>query len=225
MDSSTSQPTYFAPPFSSGPLGDGTGAPQGSTSHLSYQHQAYSEMLGLAQSQFMPPGEAAPGQTPGPINPYGSFALPASRTTPVAGPSSFPHLEQPYGTPFDFGSAFDFSFSPGPSGSTPGPEMASAVAQPTSSATVRPVNSPKSELRPIRKDESPDEYFQSADVLRAIAQQGERHQQAMQLIGYHLNNFRANPSYHLPPSLVPTTLQRTIPHGAHLILSLDRSAD
>jgi hypothetical protein len=215
MDSSSSQQPYFAPPFNSGPLGDATGAPQATTSHLSYQHQAYSEMLGLAQSQFMPSGEAAAGQPPGSMNPYGQFTVPGSTPTPVAGPSTagFPNLEQPYGTPFDFSSAFDFSFSPGPSG-TPAPGVATAAAQPTASATVQSVDSPDGNLRQIRKDESPEEYFESADVRASIAQQGERQQQAMQLIGYHLSNFRANPSYHLPPSLVPTTLQRTIPHGA-----------
>ncbi|KAL7409012.1 hypothetical protein BDY24DRAFT_404702 [Mrakia frigida] len=38
----------------------------------------------------------------------------------------------------------------------------------------------------------------------------------MQLIAYHLTNYRQNPAYHLPPSLVPTMLQRTVPHD-HLI--------
>jgi hypothetical protein len=36
--------------------------------------------------------------------------------------------------------------------------------------------------------------------------------QAIQLISYHLKNRRENANYHLPPSLQPTTLQRTIPH-------------
>lgn len=162
------------------------------TSHLSYQHQAYSEMLGLAaHSQLLPPGEAASGQPPMNI-PYGPFATPASVQTPVAGPSTstsgYPNLEQPYGTPFDFGAAFDFSFSPAPSG-TPAPAAVAAAAreaQPTASASVQSVDSPDNQLRPIRKDESPEEYFESADVRASIAQQGERQQQAMQLIGYHL---------------------------------------
>jgi hypothetical protein len=37
--------------------------------------------------------------------------------------------------------------------------------------------------------------------------------QAIQLISYHLKNRRENPNYHLPPSLQPTTFQRTVPHG------------
>ncbi|EIM21832.1 hypothetical protein WALSEDRAFT_60263 [Wallemia mellicola CBS 633.66] len=36
--------------------------------------------------------------------------------------------------------------------------------------------------------------------------------QAAQLIEYNLNNFRADQSYHLPPSLKPTITQRTVPH-------------
>lgn len=40
----------------------------------------------------------------------------------------------------------------------------------------------------------------------------------LQLIHYHLSNARANPSYHLPPSLIPTHLQRTIPHGPFFLL-------
>ncbi|CDZ98032.1 Protein of unknown function DUF3425 [Phaffia rhodozyma] len=44
------------------------------------------------------------------------------------------------------------------------------------------------------------------------AKQGD----ALALIGYHLTNYRKNPSYHLPPSLVPTYLQQTVPHS-HMI--------
>lgn len=36
--------------------------------------------------------------------------------------------------------------------------------------------------------------------------------QAAQLIEYNLNNFRADQSYHLPPSLKPSLTQRTVPH-------------
>ncbi|TIA92541.1 hypothetical protein E3P99_00570 [Wallemia hederae] len=38
--------------------------------------------------------------------------------------------------------------------------------------------------------------------------------QAAQLIEYNLNNFRADQSYHLPPSLKPTLTQRTVPHDS-----------
>ncbi|KIR69539.1 hypothetical protein I314_00651 [Cryptococcus bacillisporus CA1873] len=40
----------------------------------------------------------------------------------------------------------------------------------------------------------------------------DRKLEAMQLITYHLNNFRMNHEYHLPPSLRPTVVQRTVPH-------------
>lgn len=40
----------------------------------------------------------------------------------------------------------------------------------------------------------------------------ERKTEALQLITYHLNNFRINHEYKLPPSLMPTTVQRTMPH-------------
>ncbi|WVQ74528.1 hypothetical protein IAR50_004129 [Cryptococcus sp. DSM 104548] len=40
----------------------------------------------------------------------------------------------------------------------------------------------------------------------------DRKLEAMQLITYHLNNFRMNHEYHLPPSLRPTVIQRTVPH-------------
>ncbi|ORY29518.1 hypothetical protein BCR39DRAFT_531931 [Naematelia encephala] len=40
----------------------------------------------------------------------------------------------------------------------------------------------------------------------------ERKTEALQLITYHLNNFRVNHSYSLPLSLRPTRVQRTIPH-------------
>ncbi|KAK4687397.1 hypothetical protein P7C73_g2728, partial [Tremellales sp. Uapishka_1] len=42
--------------------------------------------------------------------------------------------------------------------------------------------------------------------------QDDRKMEALQMIAYHLNNFRLNHSYHLPISLRPTALQRTIPH-------------
>ncbi|EOR00752.1 hypothetical protein E3P77_00879 [Wallemia ichthyophaga] len=38
--------------------------------------------------------------------------------------------------------------------------------------------------------------------------------QAAQLIEYNLNNFRADQSYHLPPSLKPSLIQRTVPHDS-----------
>ncbi|WVQ78739.1 hypothetical protein IAT38_000826 [Cryptococcus sp. DSM 104549] len=40
----------------------------------------------------------------------------------------------------------------------------------------------------------------------------DRKLEAMQLITYHLNNFRLNHDYHLPPSLRPTVVQRTVDH-------------
>lgn len=40
----------------------------------------------------------------------------------------------------------------------------------------------------------------------------ERKTEALQLITYHLNNFRINHEYKLPLSLMPTTVQRTMPH-------------
>lgn len=36
--------------------------------------------------------------------------------------------------------------------------------------------------------------------------------QAIQLISYHMGNKRSNPSYHLPPALNATVLQKSIPH-------------
>ncbi|WWC87758.1 uncharacterized protein L201_002650 [Kwoniella dendrophila CBS 6074] len=53
------------------------------------------------------------------------------------------------------------------------------------------------------------------DELMRIIEEGDpadRKMETMQLITYHLNNFRANHDYHLPPSLRPTVVQRTIPH-------------
>lgn len=41
-------------------------------------------------------------------------------------------------------------------------------------------------------------------------------QQANQCLSYRLTSFRQNPNYHLPPSLAPTRIQRTIAHE-HLI--------
>jgi len=39
-----------------------------------------------------------------------------------------------------------------------------------------------------------------------------RKNEAGRLFRYHLDNFRRNPAYHLPRSLNPTLVQRTIPH-------------
>nr|XP_019004725.1 uncharacterized protein I203_02849 [Kwoniella mangroviensis CBS 8507]OCF68186.1 hypothetical protein I203_02849 [Kwoniella mangroviensis CBS 8507] len=53
------------------------------------------------------------------------------------------------------------------------------------------------------------------DQLMRIIEEGDpsdRKMETMQLITYHLNNFRMNHEYHLPPSLRPTVVQRTIPH-------------
>ncbi|WWD16612.1 hypothetical protein CI109_101040 [Kwoniella shandongensis] len=53
------------------------------------------------------------------------------------------------------------------------------------------------------------------DQLMKTIEQGDRSDrkmEAMQLITYHLNNFRVNHEYHLPPSLRPTVIQRTVPH-------------
>ncbi|WWC68743.1 uncharacterized protein I206_102677 [Kwoniella pini CBS 10737] len=53
------------------------------------------------------------------------------------------------------------------------------------------------------------------DQLMRIIEEGDpadRKMETMQLITYHLNNFRKNHEYHLPPSLRPTVVQRTIPH-------------
>ncbi|WVR03908.1 hypothetical protein IAU60_000907 [Kwoniella sp. DSM 27419] len=44
------------------------------------------------------------------------------------------------------------------------------------------------------------------------ADPADRKMETMQLITYHLNNFRMNHEYHLPPSLRPTAVQRTVPH-------------
>ncbi|KAK8861477.1 hypothetical protein IAR55_002298 [Kwoniella newhampshirensis] len=55
---------------------------------------------------------------------------------------------------------------------------------------------------------------QQAQLMKTIEQgdRGDRKMEAMQLITYHLNNFRLNHEYHLPPSLRPTVVQRTVPH-------------
>ncbi|WVF67121.1 hypothetical protein IAT40_001866 [Kwoniella sp. CBS 6097] len=53
------------------------------------------------------------------------------------------------------------------------------------------------------------------DQLMKMIEEGDpsdRKMEAMQLITYHLNNFRLNPDYHLPPALRPTIVQRTVPH-------------
>ncbi|WVW80021.1 hypothetical protein I302_101994 [Kwoniella bestiolae CBS 10118] len=53
------------------------------------------------------------------------------------------------------------------------------------------------------------------DQLMRMIEEGDpadRKMETMQLITYHLNNFRMNHEYHLPPSLRPTVVQRTIPH-------------
>ncbi|OCF30477.1 hypothetical protein I316_07859 [Kwoniella heveanensis BCC8398] len=53
------------------------------------------------------------------------------------------------------------------------------------------------------------------DQLMRMIEEGDpsdRKMEAMQLITYHLNNFRLNPDYHLPPALRPTVVQRTVPH-------------
>jgi hypothetical protein len=44
--------------------------------------------------------------------------------------------------------------------------------------------------------------------------------QAVQLIGYHLSNRRANPTYPLPPALLPTQLQASVPHGVPRVRAL-----
>ncbi|WVQ64790.1 uncharacterized protein L199_002959 [Kwoniella botswanensis] len=55
---------------------------------------------------------------------------------------------------------------------------------------------------------------QQDQLMRLIAEgdPADRKMETMQLITYHLNNFRMNHEYHLPPSLRPTVVQRTIPH-------------
>nr|ODO02477.1 hypothetical protein L204_01213 [Cryptococcus depauperatus CBS 7855] len=52
------------------------------------------------------------------------------------------------------------------------------------------------------------------ELFQAIKENNtsDRKMEAMQLIAYHLNNFRMNNEYHLPPSLCPTVIQRTVPH-------------
>ncbi|WVQ94504.1 hypothetical protein IAU59_001583 [Kwoniella sp. CBS 9459] len=53
------------------------------------------------------------------------------------------------------------------------------------------------------------------DQLMKMIEEGDpsdRKMEAMQLITYHLNNFRLNPEYRLPPALRPTGVQRTVPH-------------
>jgi len=57
------------------------------------------------------------------------------------------------------------------------------------------------------------------DILKmqtSLLEDGGKKWEAFQLITYHMENFRQNPNYHLPPSLAPTRIQRTIAHE-HLI--------
>jgi len=57
------------------------------------------------------------------------------------------------------------------------------------------------------------------DILKmqaSMVEQGGKKWEAIQLITYHMENYRQNPNYHLPPSLTPTRIQRTIAHE-HLI--------
>ena len=50
-------------------------------------------------------------------------------------------------------------------------------------------------------------------ILRCAVQPVDnRKLQAIQLISYHMGNKRSNPSYHLPPALNATVLQKSIPH-------------
>lgn len=49
--------------------------------------------------------------------------------------------------------------------------------------------------------------------------------QAVQLIGYHLSNRRANSTYPLPTSLLPTSMQASIPHSAFLHFHFVRGLD
>ncbi|KZW03872.1 hypothetical protein EXIGLDRAFT_715920 [Exidia glandulosa HHB12029] len=44
------------------------------------------------------------------------------------------------------------------------------------------------------------------------SEEDSRKQEAFKLIHYHLENYRRNPQYHLPTSLRPSLIQRTIPH-------------
>ncbi|AAW42655.1 hypothetical protein CNBC5960 [Cryptococcus deneoformans B-3501A] len=60
-----------------------------------------------------------------------------------------------------------------------------------------------------------EERRKAEDSLIKSIEEGDtpdRKLEAMQLITYHLNNFRMNHEYHLPPSLRPTVVQRTVPH-------------
>ncbi|KAH7100559.1 hypothetical protein BKA62DRAFT_237969 [Auriculariales sp. MPI-PUGE-AT-0066] len=46
----------------------------------------------------------------------------------------------------------------------------------------------------------------------SVQEENPRIQEAFKMIHYHLDNYRRNPQYHLPPSLRPSLIQRTIPH-------------
>lgn len=59
------------------------------------------------------------------------------------------------------------------------------------------------------------ERFKVQEKLMSSLPEGDQNNrmlEAMQMITYHLNNFRVNPNYVLPNSLRPTKVQKTIAH-------------
>jgi len=80
----------------------------------------------------------------------------------------------------------------------------SGLGAPMESSTLGLSTSPL----PISPSPQPNQALQSSSL-----DNDPRKQDAFKLIHYHLDNYRRNPSYHLPPSLRPTLIQRTIPHG------------
>lgn len=189
---------YFGADFGGGA---GTVPPNG-TSHLSYQHQAYSDLLGIGSSssapnaQYMPASGLPPAQglpTPG-LTAYSQYLANGAAGGGTAATPGFPGFDPNLALPFDFGSAFDFSFTPGPStaGPLPNPTPAQQPFAPppppppppsadSSSNANAILDSPQPILRPLRPDESPEEYFESPEVRASIALQGEKQQQAMQV--------------------------------------------
>lgn len=58
-----------------------------------------------------------------------------------------------------------------------------------------------------------------AEILRAGIEEARTGPllQAIEMVQYHMKNYERDSSYCLPPSLIPTALQRTVPHSSLLI--------